>query len=91
MSLFDDVLSLAKDAGSIAQEKTQEVLSKSKVNIKIAEIERKIDRAYRDLGKTYVISVKQNESKEEQLIALMVYIDELKLELKELRTEKDNQ
>ena len=96
MAFFEEFGKKVLNVGEAAAEKTKEVAGIAKVNVKILDIQNKLDKAYIEIGKKYVSLHPDNEEEDMMGVVNAVYeleeqLEELKVQLQDLKdTMKNN-
>lgn len=83
MSFFEEFGKKVLNVGETAAEKTKEVAGFAKMNVKILDVQNKLDKAYIEVGKKYLSLHPENE--EEEMAGTVNAVYELEEQLKELR------
>lgn len=83
MSFFEEFGKKMLNVGETAAEKTKEVAGFAKMNVKILDVQNKLDKAYIEVGKKYLSLHPENE--EEEMAGTVNAVYELEEQLKELR------
>lgn len=87
MDTFDNVAKTARDIAETAGKKGEELIKISKLKIKETQIKRDISIKYEKLGKIYYELIKVGEENKLIFKEIIADIDNLKLELSQVRAE----
>lgn len=85
MAFFEDLGRTLTKVGEVTAQKTKEVAEFTKINAKILELQNKLDKAYAEVGKKYMLAHPANEEEELQGVVEAAY--RLEDELMELRNQ----
>ena len=95
MSFFEEFGKKVLNVSETAAEKTKEVAGFAKMNVKILDIQNKLDKAYIEVGKKYLSLHPENEEEDMMAVVTVVYeleeqLKELKIQLQDLKEEMKN-
>lgn len=86
MPTFDEIMNKAKELAQTAGDKSQEVYAVAKAKIEISDLERKIQKNFASIGKTFYECEKSGEAMPDTS-ALIEEIDLLKKEIEDKESE----
>ena len=95
MTFFEEFGKKVLNIGETAAEKTKEVAGFAKMNVKILDVQNKLDKAYIEVGKKYLSLHPENEEEDMMAVVTVVYeledqLTELRAQLQELKEEMKN-